>query len=56
MPGSYVGSLRRMLGRVCVIGAGHYGLVAAIRLSGRGHGVVVLEAAAYPAAPCARPS
>jgi phytoene dehydrogenase-like protein len=33
---------------VLVIGAGHNGLVAAIRLAGRGHSVVVLEAAQVP--------
>jgi phytoene dehydrogenase-like protein len=37
-----------MTGRIAVIGAGHHGLVAAIRLSARGHDVVVLEAAAEP--------
>jgi phytoene dehydrogenase-like protein len=34
--------------RIAVIGAGHHGLVAALRLSGRGHDVLVLEAASAP--------
>lgn len=37
-----------MTGRIAVIGAGHHGLVAAIRLAARGHDVVVLEAAEVP--------
>jgi phytoene dehydrogenase-like protein len=35
-------------GRIAVIGAGHHGLVAALRLSARGHEVLVLEAARAP--------
>jgi phytoene dehydrogenase-like protein len=34
--------------RIAVIGAGHHGLVAALRLSARGHQVLVLEAAGAP--------
>jgi phytoene dehydrogenase-like protein len=34
--------------RIAVIGAGHHGLVAAIRLGARGHDVVVLESAPQP--------
>lgn len=37
-----------MSGRIAVIGAGHHGLVAALRLSKRGHDVLVLEAAGVP--------
>jgi phytoene dehydrogenase-like protein len=37
-----------MSGRIAVIGAGHHGLVAALRLSARGRDVVVLEAADAP--------
>ena len=34
--------------RIAVIGAGHHGLVAALRLAARGHDVLVLEAASAP--------
>ncbi|MBV9334558.1 MAG: NAD(P)/FAD-dependent oxidoreductase [Solirubrobacterales bacterium] len=34
--------------RIAVIGAGHHGLVAALRLAARGHDVLVLEAAGTP--------
>ncbi|MBV8712993.1 MAG: NAD(P)/FAD-dependent oxidoreductase, partial [Solirubrobacterales bacterium] len=34
--------------RIAVIGAGHHGLVAAVRLAARGHDVLVLEAASAP--------
>ena len=34
--------------RIAVIGAGHHGLLAALRLSARGHEVVVLEVAGEP--------
>jgi phytoene dehydrogenase-like protein len=34
--------------RIAVIGAGHHGLVAALRLGARGHEVLVLEAAGAP--------
>lgn len=37
-----------MRGRIAVIGAGHHGLAAAVRLSAQGHDVVVLEAADGP--------
>lgn len=37
-----------MSGPIAVIGSGHHGLVAATRLSERGHDVLVLEAAAAP--------
>lgn len=37
-----------MTRRIAVIGSGHHGLVAALRLSGRGLDVVVLEAASAP--------